>query len=149
MQKKRWIGRIFSLIVSIVIIIIGYTIYQNYNFNEYIKAESTRGLSNFTRDAEVTYANNVRSYKIENTDYNNAVFYKTIQVEPNTPYKVACMIKTQNVETKNAYTDAGAHIGILGTTEKSDNVIGTSDWTKVEFLFNSKNRTEVTIQFGL
>ncbi len=149
MQKKRWIGRIFSLIVSIVIIIIGYTIYQNYNFNEYIKAESTRGLSNFTRDAEVTYVDNVKSYKIENTDYNNAVFYKTIQVEPNTPYKVSCMIKTQNVETKNAYTDAGAHIGILGTTEKSSNVIGTSDWTKVEFLFNSKNRTEVTIQFGL
>ena len=149
MQKKRWIGRIFSLIVSIVIIIIGYTIYQNYNFNEYIKAESTRGLSNFTRDAEVTYVDNVKSYKIENTDYNNAVFYKTIQVEPNKPYKVSCMIKTQNVETKNAYTDAGAHIGILGTTEKSSNVIGTSDWTKVEFLFNSKNRTEVTIQFGL
>ena len=149
MQKKRWIGRIFSLVVSVVIIIIGYTIYQNYNFNEYIKAESTRGLSNFTRDAEVTYVDNVKSYKIENTDYNNAVFYKTIQVEPNTPYKVTCMIKTQNVETQNAYTDAGAHIGILGTTEKSSNVIGTTEWKKVEFLFNSKNRTEVTIQFGL
>ena len=149
MQKKKWIGRIFSLMISIVIILIGYTIYQNYNFSEYIKAESTRGLCNFTRDAEITCVDNIRSYKIENTDYNNAVFYKTIQVEPNTAYKVRCKIKTQNVETKNVYTDAGAHIGILGTTEKSSNVVGTSDWTEAELLFNSKNRTEVTIQFGL
>ena len=149
MQKKKWIGRIVSLVLSAIIILVGYTIYQKFNFNEYIKAESTRGFSSFTRDNTVTYENNTRSYKIENLNYNNAVFYKTIQVEPNTPYKVSCMIKTQNVETKNAYTDAGAHIGILGTTEKSSNVIGTSDWKKVEFLFNSKNRTEVTIQFGL
>lgn len=149
MQKRKWIGRIFSFIISIIILVIGYTIYQNYNFNEYIKAESTRGISNFTRDAKVTYIDNVRSYKIENTDYNNAVFYKTIEVKPHTAYKVRCMIKTQGVETKNTYTDAGAHIGILGTIEKSNNVTGTNDWTQVEFLFNSKNRTQVTIQFGL
>ena len=91
----------------------------------------------------------MNSYRIDNKDYNDAMFFKEVKVEPNTSYKVTCMIKTEDVENKETNTDAGAHICINETTEKSDNVIGTSDWTKVEFIFNSKNREEVEIGFRL
>ena len=91
----------------------------------------------------------MNSYKIENTDYNDAMFFKSVTVVPNTSYRVSCMVKTQDVINKNENTDAGAHICINESTEKSDNVIGTSDWTKIEFVFNSKNRKEVEIGFRL
>ena len=35
----------------------------------------------------------------ESEDYNNALFYKEINVKKNTPYKVSCYVKTENVES--------------------------------------------------
>lgn len=147
-KSKKWISGFISTMILIVALIISYFIFEKYNFNDYAKAEYQLGVSKFVRDNKVKYSD-VNSYKIENTDYNDATFYKTIKVTPNTPYKVTCMIKTENVKAKKEYADTGANISIEGTTEKSDNVTGTSDWTKVEFLFNAKNRSEVTIQFRL
>lgn len=43
----------------------------------------------------------------------------------------------------------GAHICISDTVEKSDNVVGTKDWTEISFYFNSKNREKVDIGFRL
>lgn len=149
MQKiSKIIGKIIYLIVILALIFVTYKIYSINNFNEYIRAEYNSGLSNFSRDSEVKYSK-MNSYKIENTDFNDAMFFKTITVVPNTSYKVSCMIKTENVINKNVNTDSGAHICINETTEKSDNVIGTSDWTKIEFVFNSKNREEVQVGFRL
>ena len=114
MQKKKsfnLIKNIISIVVFVILIYMAYTIYQKYNFNDYIKAEYNMGLSNFERDNEVKYGN-INSYKIENTNYNDAMFYKTINVTPNTPYKVTCKIKTQDVKTSKENTDAGAHICI-------------------------------------
>ena len=149
MQKKsKIIKNIITTILFIVMLMVAYKFYQKYNFNDYIKAEYTLGISKFERDDKIkcTQAN---SYKIENTDYNDAMFYKTISVKPNTPYKVTCKIKTENVQSKNENTDSGAHICIAESLEKSDNVTGTSDWTEVTFYFNSKNRTSVDIGFRL
>jgi len=147
-ERKRIISKIFTLIFIIIIIAVGYTIYSKYNFNDYVKAEYNRGSSNFERDSEVKYSN-INSYRIENKNLNDAMFYKKIQVLPNTVYKVTCMIKTQNVENEKENADAGAHICLNRTMEKSVNVIGTTDWTKVEFVFNSKNNTEVEVGFRL
>lgn len=150
MQKKSssTIKNIISLIFIIVILTVIYMVYKKYNFNDYIKAEYKLGISKFERD-NINKCTNANSYKIENTDYNDAMFYKTVEVTPNTSYKVTCKIKTKNVKTKNENTDAGAHISIANTTEKSDNVIGDSNWEQVEFYFNSKNRTKVDIRFSL
>jgi len=150
MQKKRIsIQKIVMLIITIILIVILVKVYKKNNFNDYIRAEYTIGLSTFIRDENVKYSEDMYSYKIENTDYNDAMFYKTIKVTPNTPYKVTCMIKTEAVQTKNEKTDAGAHISIADTVEKSINVSGTTDWTKVEFLFNSKDREQVDLGFRL
>ena len=149
MQKKKsfnLIKNIISIVVFVILIYMAYTIYQKYNFNDYIKAEYNMGLSNFERDNEVKYGN-INSYKIENTNYNDAMFYKTINVTPNTPYKVTCKIKTQDVKTSKENTDAGAHICIKDGLIKSDNVTGTTDWTEVTLYFNSKNKEEIDLGF--
>lgn len=149
MQKtSKIIRKIISTIITLSLIFVAYKIYSVNNFNQYIKAEYNSGISKFKRDDEVKYSS-VNSYRIENTDYNDAMFFRKISVNPNTPYKITCMIKTQDVKNKNEDTDAGAHICINGTVEKSDNVVGTTDWTKVEFVFNSKNRTELEVGFRL
>ena len=89
------------------------------------------------------------SYRIINKEYTDAMFYKNIKVKPNTSYKVTCMVKTQNVSNALQNSDAGAHISINGTLEKSNNVVGTNGWTKLELIFNSKNRENVEIGFRL
>lgn len=149
MQKTiKIIKNILSISIIIVLLFVLYKVYKSNNYNEYIRAEYTSGISNFSRDNGVKYSK-MDSYKIENTDFNDAMFFKTIPVVPNTSYKVSCMVKTDNVINENDNTDAGAHICINETVEKSDNVTGTSDWTKIEFIFNSKNRETVDVGFRL
>lgn len=151
MQKKRklnTIKNIISFIIFAILIYLAYAVYQKYNFNDYIKAEYSMGLSNFERDNKVK-CENYNSYKIENIDYNDAMFYKTIKVTPNTPYKVTCKIKTQDVKTNKDNTDAGAHICLKDGVEKSNNVLGTTDWTEITFYFNSKNKENIDLGFRL
>lgn len=149
MQKKSFnVKNILSFIIIVLFLIGAYKFYQKYNFNEFVKAEYNLGVSKFERDSEEKCTES-NSYKIINTDYNDAMFYETVNVIPNTSYKVTCRIKTENVQSRNKNTDSGAHICISETLEKSDNVIGTSDWTTIEFYFNSKNRTNVDIGFRL
>ena len=147
-NNKKQVKNIISTIFIIIVLIIAYQIYKKYNFNEFMKAEYNLGVSKFERDNDVT-CTEYDSYKIINTDYNDAMFCQTIDVRPNTPYKVTAKVKTENVKSKTENTDAGAHICISETLEKSDNVIGTADWTEVEFYFNSKNRTQIDIGFRL
>lgn len=149
MQKKsNLIKNIISIVILVILINLAYKVYQKYNFNDYIKAEYNMGVSNFERDSEIKNGN-MNSYKIENTAYNDAMFYKTINVTPNTPYKVTCKIKTQDVKTSKDNTDAGAHICLKDGVEKSDNVVGTTDWTEITFYFNSKNKEKVDLGFRL
>lgn len=149
MQKTiKIIKNIISILIIIGLLFVLYKVYKSNNFSEYIRAEFNSGISNFSRDSGVKYSK-MDSYKIENTDFNDAMFFKTINVVPNTSYKVSCMVKTKDVINKEENKDAGAHICINETVEKSDNVTGTSDWTKIEFVFNSKNRETVDIGFRL
>ena len=77
------------------------------------------------------------------------MFSKKVKVEKNTPYKVTCMVKTENVVPENDISGVGAQIAISGTSEKSIAITGTQDWQKIEMIFNSKNREEVDIGFRL
>lgn len=151
MDKKRKSGVVSNIIFFIIIFtIIGITckIFRENNFNEYTKSEYISKSSQFTRDKDEK-VNKYDSYKITSEDFNDAMFYKTISVEENTPYKVICKIKTKNVENKEEKSNGGANICIADTTEKSESIIGTNDWTEIEFLFNSKNRKEVDLGFRL
>lgn len=148
MDEQKKIGKLISWVIILISLTIGIILFAKYNFNSYIKAEYISGISKFSRDNSIKYSK-TDSYKIESTKYNDAMFYKSVKVTPNTPYKVTCMIKTQDVQKETNQIDAGANICIVDTVEKSDNVEGTTDWTKIQFLFNSYNRTEVDLGFRL
>lgn len=150
-KNKRKSVNFFNIIVLIFLFIALYNAYKFYkqnNFNEFIRSEVNLYTSEFKRDNEIKYSNS-DSYKISSNALNDAMFYRTIQVQKNTPYKVTCMVKTKDVKPKEDNSGIGAQISILGTTEKSIAVTGTQDWQKIELLFNSKDREEVKLGFRL
>lgn len=155
-RSKRLGWKILNSILTIILLFGVYLAYQNYqknNFNDFVRSE-VEFISKFERDNEVKYGDE-RSYKIESEEFNDAMFYKKVKVKKNTPYKVTCMVKTNEVEVEqelngdNKNSLLGAHISIEGSTEKSESVQGTQDWQKIEMIFNSKNREEVNLGFRL
>ena len=142
------IGYAITLIILFILSYFAYQYYQLNNFNDFVRSETNLYTSNFKRDKEIKYSDK-RSYKIESPEYNDAMFYKTIKVQKNTPYKITCMIKTQNVVAETENSGIGAQIEVEGTTERSIAISGTQDWQEVELIFNSKDREEVNIGFRL
>lgn len=145
-------GKILSSILSLIIVIIitvgMILVYNKYNYNDFTKSITEKGKTNFTRDSQIKYSK-MDSYKMENTDYHDAMFSQTISVVPYTPYKVSCMVKVEDVENMESSQNGGAQICIEGTTERCTPVSGTKDWQQIVLYFNSKNRTEVNIGFRL
>lgn len=147
-KKSRKISYFLSLAILVVVLYFAYQHYQKNNFNDFVRSETNVYTSHFTKDKEVQY-NHKTSYKIETPKYNDAMFYKKVQVKKNQPYKVTCMVKTNQVESEEEQSGVGAQISIEGTTERSIAISGTQDWQKIELIFNSKNREEVNIGFRL
>ena len=151
-KEKKTIGSMIGNIIFVVIIALIliklYSIYQKYCFNDFIKATTQANITKFVKDDKIKFLNQ-SSYKIESCDFNDAVFYKEISVTPNTPYKVSCMVKTENVQAEDEISASGAQICIIDSSESSESYIGTNDWKSLDFIFNSKNRTSVKIGFRL
>ena len=150
-KEKNNVKRIidFIVIIALVIcIIIAYRYYKKNDFNEFVLSERNMQVSKFTRDEQEQYFNSI-SYKITSENYNDAMFFRTVKVEKDTPYKVTCMVKTRNIESENNLAGSGAQISVEDTTERSVAVSGTSDWQELEMIFNSKNRDEVNIGYRL
>lgn len=154
MKSKK--SKIISLIIDILVLIIAYIIisqlwhtYKINDFGDFTKAEYNEGISEFIRDDINKYSKSY-SYKINSKDFNDALIYKNVKTEKNTPYKVTAMVKYENVENENQNTEGGVNIGIMDTTEKSISYTGNSNqWQKVTFEFNSKNRDNVDLVFRL
>ncbi len=145
MKKAR---KILSYLIMIVAIIALIVMYNKYNFNNFEKGIRKEGITTFTRDNNIKYGKKA-SYKIESKDYNDAMFSQNIKVTPNTPYKITCMIKTENVQNENNSTSGGAHICSNTTQERTKMITGTTNWQEITFMFNSKKATEVNIGFRL
>lgn len=145
---KNKITNIITWVIIITILIFAFKFYQKNNFNEFVRSEANLRTSEFKRDKETKYSKTA-SYKITSNNENDAMFAKKVKVEKNTPYKVTCMVKTENVVPENDISGVGAQIAISGTSEKSIAITGTQDWQKIEMIFNSKNREEVDIGFRL
>lgn len=147
-DKFKIFSNILFISIIIILIIVVYKFYEKYYFNDYVKAQVNSNGTSFYRDTEIKYSKN-RSYCIENKEFNDAVFYKKIDIEPNTPYRVTCMVKTENVENENADELAGACISLVGEAQQSKIVNGTTDWQEISLLFNSKSNEEIDIGFRL
>lgn len=149
--RKSIVGKIayiITIIILCILLVYAYNYYQSNNFNDFVKSEANLYKSQFKRDNTIKYGEN-RSYEIISPDYNDAMFYKTINVEKNQPYKITCMVKTENVESEDGISGVGAHISIEGSTERSVAIQGTNDWQEIELIFNSKNRETINIGFRL
>ena len=147
-KGKIRVSTIIYLVILIIVIVVAKNMYSKYNFYEYVKGVREEDKTYFTRDSEVKYSE-MDSYKIENNYYNDAMFYKNIEVKPNTAYRVTCMVKTENVENEEGKIIGGAQISINNSTECSEALTGTNDWTKLTLMFNSNSRTNVEIGFRL
>ena len=151
MSLKKILEKITYAVTVLVLCTLVYFAFQKYqenNFNDFVRSEANVYTSEFTRDA-TEKINSQKSYKITSEKYNDVMFYKEIKVEKNQPYKVTCMVKTNNVKSKEQQSGVGAQISIEGTTERSIAIQGTNDWQKIELIFNSKNRETVNIGFRL
>ena len=135
---KNKITNIITWVIIITILIFAFKFYQTNNFNEFVRSEANLRTSEFKRDKETKYSKTA-SYKITSNNENDAMFSKKVKVEKNTPYKVTCMVKTENVVPENDISGVGAQIAISGTSEKSIAITGTQDWQKIEMIFNSKD----------
>lgn len=144
---KKVISRIFSLIILIGLITALVYIYNKYYFNDFIKANENKGETSYYRDSSQKY-NGQKSYCIENKDYNDALFFKGISVKKDTPYRITCMVKTENVESDKPET-SGACISIMGTADQTIPIQGTTDWQKVTLLVDSKEQDTLDISFRL
>lgn len=145
---SKAIKNIFWLLIMAIAIIVLVVVYKKYNYNNFTKNIRQLNKTAFTRDSDVKYSE-MDSYKIENKDYNDAMFSRVIDVTPNTIYKVTCKVKVENVQNEDNSKNAGAHICIADTTETSQMVTQTADWQEITLLFNSKTRTQVQIGFRL
>jgi hypothetical protein len=150
-SKKGFISisTILFIIFVVATLAMLFRIYKNNCFNDFIKAVTDQeAVTKLSRDSKVKYSKS-DSYKIENKQFNDAIFYKQIEVEPNTPYRISCVVKTEDIRSENPKKDAGAMIWIMDSLEYSIPVTGTKDWQEIELIFNSKNRQTVDIAFRL
>lgn len=150
-KKTTTFGKITNVITIMILILLLYFAYQYYesnNFRDFVRSEANLYTSKFKKDNEIKYMDK-RTYEIISDEYNDAMFYKSVKVEKNQPYKVTCMVKTQDIISEEQKSGIGAQISIEGTTERSVAIQGTNEWQKIELIFNSKNRETVNIGFRL
>lgn len=147
-MKKIVKNAIFIVILIVIAMSIFNISYAMLNTGNFSKLATIKNTTIFTKDNNVKYSN-LQSYKIENKDYNNSAYYQTIKVKKNTPYKISCMIKTNNVNVTNENKNDGAKISILNSEEESTAITGTNDWQKISLMFNSKNEENLQIAFML
>ncbi len=144
----KWISRIITLIVIAAFVGVIIFVYNKYYFNDFIKANEKAGITKFYRDSDVKYEKD-NSYCIESSDFNDALFFKEIPVKKDTPYKITCFVKTENVESDNPDT-AGACISIMGSAEQSLTLQGTNtEWQKLTLMVDSENNESLRIGFRL
>ena len=147
---KKWIIRIITLVLLGGLISSLVYVYNKYYFNDFIKAingSDNKGETLYYRDNKNEYRGK-KSYCIENKDFNDSLFFKEIEVEKETPYRITCMIKTENVESDKPET-SGACISIMGTADQTIPIQGTTDWQKISLLVDSKNQEKLDISFRL
>ena len=144
---KKWVYRIITLIIIVGLVGALFYVYNKYYFNDFVKAHENKGETLYYRDSKEKY-NGKKSYCIESKELNDALFFKEISVEKDTPYKISCMIKTENVESDKPET-SGACISIMGTADQTIPIVGNTDWQKVSLLVDSKDSDKLDISFRL
>ena len=83
----------------------------------------------------------LKSVKISSTIPNDGRWQQTVDVEPNSDYRLSGWIKTENVAHTTESEDVGANLSIASTRTHTPALIGTHDWTYVSVIFNRAEHT--------
>lgn len=84
------------------------------------------------------------------TDDDDAAVYRSIEVEPNSTYRLSCYIKTSGI-TGSTGEGAGANVALRGIIARSQGVYDDSDWRLVELVGvtdNSQTQLVVSCRIG-
>jgi hypothetical protein len=107
----------------------------------YIEFDAS-GISGWVEDEA---HNGSRSVTIEAPLPNDASWFQSVSVQPETLYFLSGWAKTEAVAHSAQSVDAGANFSILGGFTVSPGVFGTQDWTRTGVLFNSGPTSQVDI----
>jgi len=83
--------------------------------------------------------------EIRTANADDAKYVQKVAVKPRTRYLLSGWIKTKDVAVVEKGGRTGANLSIDGGYEASTSLAGTNDWTYVVLVFNSANRTDVTV----
>ena len=87
-----------------------------------------------------------RSVKISSTQPNDARWTQTVRVIPYADYRLSGCIKTEGVAHTAESDDVGANLSIMELWgPHSPGLLGTHDWTCVEYYFNSGDASQLTV----
>ena len=100
--------------------------------------------TSFYVDKTETYGSAPFSIVIENPGHNDAFLEQTFAVSRNSRYKFSAMVKCSGYSPENSSVVSGASIGIAGTYDHSS-FVTENRWTKVEYFFDTKNETQVSL----
>ena len=86
-----------------------------------------------------------RSLRITSSSPTDSAWTQTLQVAPNTVYRLTGWVKTAAVAHSTEPVDAGANLSVIGTWDHTSAVIGTHNWTFVSMLVRSAADGVLTI----
>lgn len=110
-------------------------------------ADFAEGVS-FSWDAGQAHSGS-KSVRISAQTPNDARWLQRVAVQPHTAYRLSGWIKTRDVGHSNQSRYAGANIGLYGSWNRSQTIMGTHDWTPVSLDFDSADTTQITIAVRL
>ncbi|MBI2052803.1 MAG: hypothetical protein HYT34_00995, partial [Candidatus Ryanbacteria bacterium] len=112
-----------------------------YTSNDWVP-DALKGGCEFTNDTAVAHSG-LRSAKIRCADINHARWIQSVPVQPNTNYILTGWIKTQDVANTREVSNVGANL------VANMNTLAPNDWTYQKVLFNSGDKSSVTIGASL
>lgn len=86
-----------------------------------------------------------RSIKTDSFGLDDAYWFQQVQVQPYADYRLTGWIKTENVSASPQPNNVGANLSALYSWNRSEGLLGTNDWTRVELIFNAGSSSTATI----
>ncbi|MBN1583135.1 MAG: hypothetical protein JXA89_20670 [Anaerolineae bacterium] len=86
-----------------------------------------------------------KSIQISLTTANDARWIQTVNVQPDTDYRLSGWIKTENVAHTSETADVGASLGVYSMGTHTLGLLGTNEWTHVSLVFNTGSNSQITI----
>lgn len=135
-----------SCVVALSAAAASFTEWQVYSENGASTGWTGNGSTLFSVDKSVRPTGSSYSLRLENTDYNISYIEKAFNVQPNTSYRFSAKVKYSGYSLDPEAEDdkSGACVGLAFSYDHSE-FTTDSEWTTVEYFFDSGDRTSVNL----